>query len=310
MSRCPSGACHFDNPFDSTHDRALMSKTLRFWKTQGLGNDFVLVERPVTTEVARALCDRRLGVGGDGVLVLGPGSEGSQGAVTVWNSDGSPAELCGNGLRCAALHLADQGGLGEGAELVLDTGAGPKRCVLIAHRRRGDAIVSVEMGAPTLRRAEVPALGEGDEMIEEALEVGSARLAATAVGMGNPHAVVFGDFTDEQVRALGPELERHGRFPAGVNAGFAKMTTAGHLELTVWERGAGLTGACGSGACAAAVAACATSRATAGEPIVVRQPGGELTITVDAGSGPVVMTGAARAVFCGELDLDLLLSAV
>lgn len=282
-----------------------MSRTLTFWKYHGLGNDFVLIERPITPEEAKALCHRRLGVGGDGILIVSTSNRSpATSTVEVINSDGSSAEICGNGLRCVALHVHESAPK-PGGMYRFETGAGPRRCVLLEHPRPGEALVEVEMGQPTVERREVPVTGEGS-MIEETVEIGGRPFSITAVGMGNPHAVTFGVFTRDDVVTIGPELERHAMFPAGVNAGFATMSVRDRVELIVWERGAGLTGACGSGACAAAVAACVTDRADRGTPIVVAQPGGELTITVSADLSLVRMRGPARRAFSGHVDLELL----
>jgi diaminopimelate epimerase len=288
-----------------------MADPLRFWKYEGLGNDFVVVADAVTPAVAKALCDRRLGVGADGVLVVSACAGGGATArVDVKNSDGSTAEVCGNGLRCVALHVCSglAGERGRGAtSFVIDTGAGPKRCTIVDHPLEGVAEVEVEMGAPALEGASSPTR-RAERMIEAPVEVEGRRLAVTAVGMGNPHAVVFepSRASEATVVTLGPLLEKHPLFPAGANAGFATVDGPNRLWLTVWERGAGLTGACGSGACAAAVAAVLTGRARAGEPVVVDQPGGRLAITVAEGLVQVLMRGPARRVFSGEVEQPLL----
>ncbi len=284
----------------------MVSDVLTFWKYQGIGNDFVLVDRPVTADQARALCDRSLGVGADGVLIVTPGEADvppPRGAVTVWNSDGSPAEICGNGLRCATLHLHEHTFPDE-TTMHLETGAGLRRCVIVEHQHPGLALVQVEMGIATLELRAIPVQGSGS-MVEEPLEIGSQTLKLTAVGIGNPHAVTFDEVPAAWIHDLGPLLEHHPLFPAGVNAGFARVIGPNHIELTVWERGAGLTGACGSGACAAAVAACTTGRATLGSPLRIEQPGGTLTITIEEDTGQVIMKGPAQRVFNGELDLSL-----
>lgn len=273
---------------------------MRFWKYEGLGNDFVVVESPVDGPTAAALCHRSLGVGADGVLVVTLPGGPTEAAVHVWNADGSAAEVCGNGLRCVTLHLAELRGVPS--PLVVGTGAGPLRCELLSIDGPGRATVEVEMGRPRLEREAVPVAGTG-RMIDEPVEVGGRALRLTAVGMGNPHAVTFEPVTGEEILRLGPLLEGSPLFPARVNAGFAAMEAEDRLRLTVWERGAGLTGACGSGACAAAAAACATGRAEPGRPLLVRQPGGDLVITVSPTGGPVLMRGPARRVFEGEIDL-------
>jgi diaminopimelate epimerase len=279
--------------------------TRRFWKYHGLGNDFVLVEEPVTAAAAQALCDRRRGVGADGVLVVTTGAGDVAADVAVWNSDGSSAEICGNGLRCVALHLCDRPAALSGA-FRLATGAATTSCRIVEHERPGHAVVEVEMGRPTVLPAEVPVDADGDRVVDRPFTVAGRSLPITAVGMGNPHAVTFGDYDLDAVRALGPALERHAAFPAGVNAGFARVAGPGRVDLTVWERGAGLTGACGSGACAAAVAACLTGRAGWGTPLVVRQPGGDLVITARGLDATVSMRGPAARVFAGEVDLEAL----
>lgn len=265
---------------------------MKFWKYEGLGNDFVLCNVPVSGEQARTLCHRSLGIGADGVLVVS--SPEAEPSVKVWNSDGSLAEVCGNGLRCVALHLFDL--LGRSSPVHIRSDAGLHLCEQIK-----DGIIRVEMGSPEMDRPAIPAQGEGP-FVDEPLEAAGTTLRFTAVGMGNPHAVTFDPVTEKLVPTLGPAFEHHGLFPARVNVGFATMEGPA-IALTVWERGAGLTGACGSGACAAAVAACATGRAEPYEPLMVVQPGGTLTITVGRGKEPILMEGPARRVFAGEVNL-------
>lgn len=261
---------------------------LTFWKYQGLGNDFVVVEADGLMGATRAvrLCDRRRGVGADGVLsILPPRTAGAAASMHLYNSDGSEATMCGNGIRCVARHLAERRGLS--GELVIDTDAGPRRCLL--HRGADGAVeaVSVEMG---------PARHEG----EQAFQVGDERLVAQRISMGNPHAVFFGPSSLERAARLGPFVEQE--VPGGVNAGFASPR-AGGLDLVVWERGAGLTDACGTGACAAAVAAVTAGLLPAGAPLEVRLPGGTLRVTVAPDRVGVLMRGPAERVFQGETSL-------
>lgn len=264
---------------------------LRFVKYHGLGNDFVLVEGPLMDAArARRLCDRRRGVGADGVLtLLPPATPGAAAYMHIYNSDGSVAAMCGNGIRCAARHLAESRGL-DGA-IVVDTDSGPRTCTI--HRAPGSAAgpgpvvaISVDMGTGRV---------EG----RETFEVGGERLEATRVSMGNPHAVFFDAATRERARAIGPAVER--AVPGGVNAGFARVREGG-IDLVVWERGAGLTDACGTGACAATVAAVHAGTVPAGRPVEVRLPGGALEITV-APDRRVTMRGPAERAFTGETDL-------
>jgi diaminopimelate epimerase len=261
--------------------------TLRFSKWHGLGNDFVLVEGPpVGPERARRICDRRRGIGADGVVsILPPRTPGAAAAMHITNPDGSIAEMCGNAIRCVARKLAEERGL-EG-ELRVDTDAGTKTCAL--HRGpAGEVIsVSVEMG---------PARLEG----EQDFRVGGETLHATRVSMGNPHAVIFDAPTRARAGGVGPEIER--AVAGGVNVGFARPRPDG-IDLVVWERGAGLTDACGTGACAAAVAAVRRGDVKAGAPVAVRLPGGALEITVSPDLARVTMRGPAERVFDGEADL-------
>lgn len=261
---------------------------LRFAKYHGLGNDFVLVEGPplVGPERARRICDRRRGIGADGlVTLLPPRTAGAVVTMHVYNPDGSVAEMCGNAIRCVAKHVAERRGL-DGT-IAVDTDAGTKTCTV----RRGPdgavVAVDVEMG---------PALVQG----EEEFRVGGETLRATRVSVGNPHAVFFDAPTPERAGAVGPSVER--AVPGGVNVGLARPGPAG-IDLVVWERGAGLTDACGTGACAAAVASIRAGAIRAGAPVEVRLPGGALQITVAPGLERVTMSGPAVRVFEGEADL-------
>jgi diaminopimelate epimerase len=260
---------------------------LGFVKYQGLGNDFVVVDGPLMDpDRARRVCDRRRGVGADGVLtVLPPRTAGAAATMHIYNSDGSVAAMCGNGIRCLARHLAE--GRGLDGEITIDTDSGPRRCTVLRGRGGVEAI-AVEMGPARL-------LGE------EELRVAGEVLRAIRVSMGNPHAVLLGEEpTRARASAIGPAVER--LVPGGVNVGFARPGPAG-IDLVVWERGAGLTDACGTGACAATVAAVSRGLVPAGQPVEVRLPGGALRITVAADRIGVEMSGPAVRVFSGEADL-------
>jgi diaminopimelate epimerase len=261
---------------------------LRFAKYHGLGNDFVVVEGPLMDPArARRICDRRRGVGADGVVtLLPPRTAGAAATMHIYNSDGSVAEMCGNAIRCVAKHLAERRGQ-DGAALAVDTDSGTKVCTLHRDARGGVEAVSVEMGPARL-------LGEED------FRVGGETLHATRVSMGNPHAVIFDEPSAARAGAVGPAVER--AVAGGVNVGFARPGPTG-IDLVVWERGAGLTDACGTGACAAAVASIRAGAAKAGAPIEVRLPGGALQITVSADLARVTMRGPAERVFEGEADL-------
>ncbi len=272
---------------------------MRFAKYHGIGNDFVVVDlRSCPDDLAAwaaqgvAICDRQFGVGGDGVLAILPGVAGDA-RMEVINSDGSIAEMCGNGLRCVVRYLHDRGGLGR--EMVIDTNAGPLACSV-----NGDAI-TVMLGKPRLERSEIPMTGTG-RCIDEPIDNG---LRITGVNTGNPHLVTFVDSASEARRlalALGPTLEHHPWFPLKANVEFAYARSRRAIDVHVWERACGLTLACGTGASATAVAAVLTDRADAGAPIEIFLPGGRLAIVVQPDLANVSMTGPATHVFDGELD--------
>ncbi|HEY8075745.1 MAG TPA: diaminopimelate epimerase [Labilithrix sp.] len=263
-------------------------KPVRFEKYEGLGNDFVLLEHDrddaVTPSLVRAICDRRFGVGGDGVLVLlPPSTPGAAARMRVVNADGSVPEMCGNGLRCAVLHVARKRTMRAG-ELVFDTDAGTRSCVV-----RDDDQITIDMG-------EVRVTGEMRIDLD-----GDAWDLVTA-DAGNPHAVAIRDVPHARFAEVGPRLATHPTFSAGTNVELARFR-AGGIDLDVWERGVGLTLACGTGACATAAVAVAKGAFAAGAEIPVRLPGGTLHVTMTP-SGHAIMRGPARHAFGGELDLD------
>jgi len=273
---------------------------LPFYKYEGLGNDFLIVEREalggaqLSAERAIALCDRHRGVGGDGVLILDVESP----RMDVINSDGSVPEMCGNGIRCAALHLARRAG--ESAlEVSIDTLAGPHACLVV--NGVGAESVAVQMAPPSLMPRDIP-LSSKEPWLDHPLAVGGQTLRLSGVSMGNPHAVTFDDVGDARFE-LGPAIQSDPHFPEGVNVGFVSELDGSSMRLDVLERGAGWTQACGTGACAAAVAAVETGRAQRQEPISVRLPGGTLIITVGAPGETVLMQGPARFVFLGETEI-------
>ncbi|HEY4176949.1 MAG TPA: diaminopimelate epimerase [Kofleriaceae bacterium] len=284
---------------------------MRFAKYHGLGNDFVVVDlRTASAADAAAIqdpanviavCDRQFGVGGDGVLAILPSSTGDDARMRVLNSDGSEAEMCGNGLRCVVKELHDRGGVTKD-EMAIDTGAGRLVCVI-----QPDG-VTVSMGAPRLLRGEIPMVGPiSERCIEQPIEIANQPTRTiTCVSMGNPHAITFVGSRDEAyalATSVGPSVERHAYFPKRTNAEFAFVKSRQEIDLVVWERGAGLTLACGTGACATVVAAILTGRCDEGTPVKVNLPGGALTIRVMPELSNVKMHGPAALVFDGELDL-------
>jgi len=296
---------------------------MRFAKYHGLGNDFLVVDlrtadpaEAAAIQAPRnviALCDRQFGVGGDGVLAILP-SATADARMRVLNSDGSEAEMCGNGLRCVVKELHDRGGLAR-PTLAIDTGAGRLVCDVEAPSGGAVRSVTVAMGTPRLLRGEIPMTGPAAERcIEQLLSIpaiaGTAR-PVTCVSMGNPHAITFVGSRDEAMelaRTAGPAVERHAWFPNRTNAEFAHVKHRREIDLVVWERGCGITLACGTGACATAVAAVVTGRADEATPIRINLPGGSLEITVHPGVSAVSMKGPALHVFDGELDLARLQS--
>jgi diaminopimelate epimerase len=283
--------------------------TTRFAKYQGIGNDFVMIADPsddlvLTPGLVRGLCDRRYGVGADGVIRVAPGREGAELTMDYVNSDGSVGEMCGNGIRCLALFALTEG-LTTSTRIEVATGAGHKRVDVLDEGR-----VQVDMGAPRFRPKDVPVGVEGANALHVKLDVEETAEATVVevacVSMGNPHAVVFvDDPATAPVSSLGPALERHPAFPRRTNVEFVRAEGAERISVRVWERGVGETLACGTGACAAAVAA--RLLAGAEQTLTVVLPGGELEVTW-AGSleeaAPVMLTGPAEESFRGEVDLE------
>lgn len=264
-----------------------------FVKAQGLGNDFVVLDalRPLSLPddlpaFARLACDRRLGVGGDGLLVLERGDAAPY-RMRMWNPDGSESEMCGNGLRCAAAILHERGHAPD--DMTIETGVGPLRA------RVGEGGVTVDMGLARLTRGEIGMSGPPEETF---VEVDLDGEMATAVSMGNPHLVLFvPDVGAIDLTSRGPQLERHPLFPSRTNVHFVEILGPDEARVRVWERGAGATLACGTGACAVAVAGVETGRLA--RRSTVHLPGGALTIEV-AEDRRVTMTGAAAVVFEGK----------
>ena len=278
---------------------------LHFTKMHGIGNDYIYFntfdqEIPDPAALAVRLSDRRFGVGGDGIILIGP-SEVADAKMRIFNEDGSEAQMCGNGIRCVAKYLYDYAFVPEEQTTVtVETLSGVKTIELTVED--GEAVAAaVDMGAPILTPAEIPAVFDGDRMIDAPLTVGGETCRVTAVSMGNPHCVTFTDDPDSlDLVRLGPLFERHEAFPERVNTEFVKVIDDHTLQMRVWERGSGETLACGTGACAAAVAACLNGYCQKGEDIIVLLRGGDLTIRVTDDS--VIMTGPAAMVFEGSVD--------
>ena len=277
-----------------------------FSKVEGLGNDFILVDlREMAAAslsgaleqleaVATAWCDRRTGVGADGILAITPAPD-AHARMIVFNADGSRPEMCGNGLRCAAAHVAGAWSstptAAHASVVVIATDAGPRTCLLTEPNDQSRTIlVDVDMAPATLL---------------DLIEVASAPShPLQVVSMGNPHAVHFtSDAEDPEVlaRSLGPTIERDPAFPAGTNVEFVRRERDDVFRVWVWERGCGITHACGTGACAVAAAAVAGGLASFDRPLTMRLPGGDLRVTIPSDpSAGVRMCGPARLVFQGN----------
>ena len=274
---------------------------LKFTKMHGLGNDFVVIDGvrqqiALSPEQLRYLGNRHFGVGCDQILLVEKASRpGVDFRYRIFNSDGGEVEQCGNGARCFVRFVHDQG-LTDKREIRVETLRGD-----ISPRLEADGMVSVDMGVPVFAPERIPFVSTTDDLLQP-LDVGGEELLITAVSMGNPHAVqIVADVDIAPVAAQGPLIEAHPRFPQRVNAGFMQIVGRQAIRLRVFERGAGETLACGTGACAAVVAGIA--RGLLDSPVGVATRGGELTIAWRGQGEPVLMTGPAITVFTGEIEL-------
>lgn len=274
---------------------------LKFSKMHGLGNDFVVLDGirqavSLTPEQLRYLADRNFGVGCDQILLVEkPTQAGVDFRYRIFNADGSEVEQCGNGARCFVRFVHDQG-LTDKRQIKVETKKG-----LISPRLEGDGNVTVDMGEPRFLPTEIPFLHDDDVVIYN-LDVADETLEISVVSMGNPHAVQVVESVDlAPVGQHGPLIENHPRFPQRVNAGFMQVVDRHAIRLRVFERGSGETLACGTGACAAAVAG--IRRGLLDSPVRVTTRGGDLTIAWGGAGRPVLMTGPAVTVFSGEIEL-------
>jgi diaminopimelate epimerase len=281
---------------------------MKFSKYEAAGNDIIIFDflpgdlRMVSSRLERFLrriAHRSFGVGADEIAFVRPAKLGHAVAVvTFYNSDGSRAETCGNGLRCVAKHLYELKKTGGRRSFDLGTDAGWRKCSVITSRSGEVFRVRIDMGR--VRSLD----GSGERLGEAGLKIGGKTFRAVTASMGNPHAVFFGKFGTEDMRRIGEKLQKHGAFPGGVNAGFASVSGRRSIDLVVWERGCGFTLACGSGACAAAAAAVTKGLCDPDGPIEVRMPGGTLQITVRKKDLNIFMAGPVRRVFTGTLQVE------
>ena len=279
---------------------------MRFSKYQGIGNDFVMIadlddRLDLSPEAVRAICDRRFGVGADGVIRLAPGTDGGLFFMDHLNADGTTAEMCGNGIRCLAVFARDIGATNE-SELKVLTRSGLK--VVSVDENNS---VTVDMGPPVFEPSEIPVSAPGADALELRIDVDGGSHTAACLSMGNPHAVLFvDDPSSAPVTSLGPLIETHELFPNKTNVEFATVRAPDHIDMRVWERGVGETMACGTGACAVGVAARLLQNTA--ESVTVTLPGGDLRIEWAgdlSSSAPVYMTGPALKSFDGTLDESL-----
>ena len=277
---------------------------MKFTKMQGLGNDYVYVncfkekiENPPA--VARYVSDRHFGIGSDGLIMINP-SEVADFEMEMYNADGSRSEMCGNGIRCVGKYVYDYG-LTEKEHISVETLAGIKYLDLTVEDGKVK-LVKVDMGSPELVPENIPIVADGNRVIDEPINVNGTEYRMTGVSMGNPHAVVYvEDVKGLDIETIGPAFENHERFPNRVNTEFVKVLDRNTVEMRVWERGSGETMACGTGACAVAVA-CILNGFTE-DKVTVKLLGGDLQIEWDKEADKIYMTGPAEVSFDGEINL-------
>ncbi len=279
---------------------------MKFSKMHGIGNDYVYVngfkekiDNP--EEVSVFVSDRRKGIGSDGLIMILP-SEVADCRMRMFNADGSEGMMCGNGIRCVAKYAKDHG-MVDGNVVRIETLSGIKT-VNILENKGNSATVRVDMGAPMLSPLDMPADFEGDRIINKTLEVGKDKYKVTCVSMGNPHCIIFMDSDPMQMNLpeIGAKFENHPIFPEKVNTEFVQVLDEHTIFMRVWERGSGETFACGTGACAVAVASVLNGYCKHDEEITIKLRGGDLKI-VWKSDGTVMMTGSATHVFDGEITL-------
>jgi diaminopimelate epimerase len=275
---------------------------MRFSKMHGLGNDYVYVstfDQPAPSDpskLAIAVSDRHFGIGADGLILIMP-SDRADARMRMFNADGSEGEMCGNGVRCVAKYIRDRG-LVMKDRVTIETGRG---VLTLDLEMAGDAVrrVRVDMGTPILDPAAIPTLLEGRPPIDATLRVGDREFAVTAVSTGNPHAVIYvDDVAAFPLETLGPRIEHHPAFPRRVNVHVVEVFEPGEVRMRTWERGSGITLACGTGACAVCVAGVLTGRSA--RRVLAHLPGGDLELEWHDDDAPVFMTGPATEVFSGE----------
>lgn len=277
---------------------------MKFTKMHGIGNDYVYVncfketvENP--SGVAVKVSDRHFGIGSDGLILIKP-SEVADGKMEMYNADGSQGAMCGNGIRCVAKYMYDYG-ITDKTSISVETKSGIKYLDLTLKDGKVDT-VKVNMGTPILQAAEIPVRFEKEQVINEPVLVDGAKWRITCVSMGNPHAITYiDDVKGLEIEKIGPKFENHEMFPDRVNTEFVHVIDRKTVEMRVWERGSGETLACGTGACAVAVASILNGLTE--DEVTVKLLGGDLKIFWDRKENTVYMTGSATTVFDGEIDI-------
>lgn len=279
-------------------------KKLKFTKMHGIGNDYVYVncfeetvEDPVQTAIL--VSDRHFGIGSDGLILIKP-SDVADGKMEMYNADGSQGAMCGNGIRCVAKYMYDYG-ITDKTSISVETKSGIKYLELTVKDGKVDT-VRVNMGSPILVPSEIPVVSDQERVIDQPVEVGGKEWKITCVSMGNPHAITYmDDVKNLEIEKIGPLFENHAIFPDRVNTEFVHVLDRHTVEMRVWERGSGETMACGTGACAVAVASILNGLTE--DEVTVKLLGGDLKIFWDRKENKVYMTGSATTVFDGVIEL-------
>ena len=277
---------------------------MKFTKMHGIGNDYVYVNCFQETvdnpgEVARKVSDRHFGIGSDGLILIKP-SDVADGQMDMYNADGSQGAMCGNGIRCVAKYMYDYG-ITDKTSISVETKSGIKYLDLTVKDGKVDT-VKVNMGSPILKAADIPVVSEKEQVISEPVNVDGKEWKITCVSMGNPHAITYvDDVKSLDLEKIGPKFENHEIFPDRVNTEFVRVIDRKTVEMRVWERGAGETLACGTGACAVVVSSVLNELTE--EEVTVKLLGGDLKIRWDREENLVYMTGSATTVFDGEIQV-------
>lgn len=278
---------------------------IKFTKMHGCGNDYVYIncfdqkiEDP--NKLSIILSDRRCSIGGDGIILIEP-SDVADAKMRIFNKDGSEGKMCGNGIRCVAKYLYDNGICKNKKDIKIETLSGV-RILEILENNKNEATVKVNMGKASLSPSSIPMILDKDRVINETITVGNNKYSITCVSVGNPHCVIFEDEVySVDVKDIGPQLSVHTMFPEGINVEFVSVIDRNNLAMRVWERGSGETLACGSGACASVVAAVENGYCDKNSDVIVHLRGGRLKIRYS--ENEVFMTGNAVKVFEGELEI-------